>query len=205
MQISRWNQVGSGLELELRNPNADVGLVRSGFTLTAFTRHHKVLQVFGQDGVPGALCCTIYMLPPRSKYAMSFLLNSKAHVATIRLDPSGDWIDWSSLHVQGARAKGVTVRMDNIGDPHMTGLVSLSGPKPLNAVVIGEANYEGDLVVFSDLFDCVRPGEPKPFDINEFDVSFPFGGSTAPRLRHVYAYPTTAGNAGEIPPPTKAC
>jgi hypothetical protein len=65
---------GSWLHVRLRNPNNDVGLVRSPFELAMLDANGGIIGVWGRSGLPGSQNTTIYQLPPGGEYALDAML-----------------------------------------------------------------------------------------------------------------------------------
>jgi hypothetical protein len=193
VEIAKWSADQHELDLDLFNPNSTWGLVRSPFDLAAFGKGGKVIDTFGSDGVPGAACCTIYLLPPRSHYGLGFHLDSDSRVRKLEFTPTGDWVDWTKIRPQPARVSHLSTTVDSIGFPQATGIVKISGPETQNVVVMTEANLDGKFTVLMDVFDCVEPGRLKPFKVTPNGVR---EGSVIRPIRTM-AYVTTVKGAGD--------
>jgi hypothetical protein len=197
LEITKWAVHASELDLDVYNPNAAYGLVRSGFDLAVIGKGGDVLNDFGSDGMPGAMCCTIYLLPPKSHYGMGFELDHPGTVKRLELTPSGDWVKWSDITTQQAKVTHPHVSVDIINSPSATGFVQTTGDEVLNVVVAVEAKLDGKLTVLTDVVSCVRPHTKKPFEITANGSA---QGSSISIMR-VVAYPTTAHGAGDTESP----
>jgi predicted small lipoprotein YifL len=110
VEVVSFTQVGNSLSVRLRNPNPDVGLVRSPFELAMIDKAGAVIATEGQGGVPGASVNTIYQLPPGGEFGLdiSGVPSGKA-VASVELTVLGEWLKWDTGACPNPRGFSVTI------------------------------------------------------------------------------------------------
>jgi hypothetical protein len=193
VEVVRFHQEGRTLYVELYNPNATIGLVRSGLALAVLDRRGDIITVAGGDGFPGAPCCTIYHLPPGgSYYFVVVLLPERARVATVEPPETfGEWYLWSEL--EPAVATLTQTKLDRGRrdfDPAMrfTGRVEVSDEGPYNVrVQVVVQGPRGIFGVLDESIECVRGGRARPFELTTYN-EIP---RRANRLATVLAFPST--------------
>jgi hypothetical protein len=185
-------QTGSELTVRLRNPNEDVGLVRSGFELAILDAAGSIIAVEGTSGLPGAPCCTIYQLPPGGEFALVVSV-FEAEVASVELTTLGDWEAWSELDPAIATVSDASVQADaGFGGPVVTGRVAVDQPGPFNMWVGAYVETPAGVVVATGFAECVTDAGARAFEVQNFgDVRGPY------TLLQVIAYPTTVEGAGD--------
>lgn len=185
-------QAGTELTVRLRNPNEDVGLVRSGFELAILDDAGSILGVEGASGLPGASCCTIYQLPPGGEFALVLPIFDGT-AASVELTVLGDWETWSELDPAIATVSNESVQVDRgFGGPVVTGRVAVDQPGPFNVWVGAYVETPAGIVVASGFAECVTDAGPRAFEVQSFgDVRGPY------TLVQVVAYPTTVAGAGD--------
>jgi len=184
-------QAGTELTVRLRNPNEDVGLVRSGFELAILDAAGSILSVEGTGGLPGASCCTIYQLPPGGEFALVVPVDGQA--ASVELTVLGDWEIWSELDPAIATVTDQSVQADQgFSGPVVTGRVAVDQPGPFNIWIGAYVETPAGIIVSSGFADCVTGDGPRAFEAQSFsDVRGPY------TLLQVVAYPSTVEGAGD--------
>jgi hypothetical protein len=95
VEVLRHGVTGGLLSVEIANPNDGVGLLRTGFTLRAYSATGTLLGRGGAGRV-GDRCCTIFVLPPRGTHGLYVELGPyAARVARVEVEPrSPVWVPW---------------------------------------------------------------------------------------------------------------
>ncbi|MDQ2636400.1 MAG: hypothetical protein M3Y83_05940 [Actinomycetota bacterium] len=189
-----FTQVGSSLSVRLRNPNPDVGLVRSPFELALVDPAGTVIATEGQGGLPGTPVNTIYQLPPGGEYGLDIATvpNGKT-VASVELTVIGKWFKWDTVNPPTVTVTDATVRGDTgYSGPSATGRLTLDKDGPLNVVVKAFVITPLGTVVSDVTLDCVQTGQQRTFETNSyaFDARGPY------RLDKIVAYTTAVKGAG---------
>lgn len=188
----RFHQQGTTLYAEIRNPNATIGLVRSGFNLALLDRSDGVITVGGGEGFPGAPCCTIYHLPPGGTYYLVALdLPARQRVSAVELETFGDWFVWADLEPAVVTLTNTKLRFASRGSfdaaVTMTGRVTVSDDGPYNVrVQVLIENRKGAFSVLDESVDCVRGGRARPFELSSFNEV-----PARARATTVLAFPST--------------
>jgi len=200
-EVVSFTQVGESLSVQLRNPNRDVGLVRSPFELALIDQSGAVLGTQGQGGLPGAPVTTIYQLPPGGDFGFNFAaaVPRGTKVSSVELTITGEWLQWDTVNPSQVTLTGSAVRPDSgfLG-PVATGRLSLEEGGPSNVVVVAFIKTPAGTVVSTASVDCVRAGQNRSFETLAFgDVRGPY------ELENVVAYPTSVPGAG--PQYTPSC
>lgn len=188
-----FTQVGNSLSVRLRNPNSDVGLVRSPFELAMLDQTGAVIGTEGQGGIPGTAVNTIYQLPPGGEYGLdtATVPNGKA-VASVELTVLGQWLKWDTVNPPTVTVTDATVLPEtgHIG-PSATGRLILDKDGPLNVVVQAFVKTPVGMVISRVFVDCVQTSQPRTFQTKSFaDARGPY------ELDKVVAYATSVEGAG---------
>lgn len=181
-------QAGTELTIRLKNPNADVGLVRSPFEMAILDADGTILAVKGTEGVEGALCCTIYQLPPLAEYAMTQPL-FEGQAASVELTVLGDWVTWSDLEPSTVTVSGAAVQPDRgFSGPVVIGRLEIDHAGPLNVYVAALVETPQGIFAATDVVDCVKAGPARAFEVTSFaEARGPY------TLLEVQAYATRVG------------
>lgn len=200
-EVVSFTQLGEALSVQIRNPNRDVGLVRSPFELAMVDDKGAVIGTQGQGGLPGAPVNTIYQLPPGGEFGMNFAaaVPKGTKVASVELTITGEWLRWDTVNAPRVSVTGAAVRPDpGFLGPSATGRLTLEGGGPANVVVVAFVKTSEGTVVSTQSVDCVRSGQNRSFETLAFgDVRGPY------ELENVVAYPTSVKGAG--PQYTPSC
>jgi len=188
------------LMVRLSNPNEGVGLIRTGFELTAVAEDGTIIDVYGTEGVPGAACCTIYRLPPGGEFGLNIPMDPGAAVPTsLELAITGRWVDWSSVEPPESELSDVTVTQAEFSGPSLSGRVTTPAAAeegPFNILVVGFVQSPHGLLVISDSVSCVATADARAFSIDSF-----LGGIQGPyTLESAVAYTTTVPGVTEPAP-----
>ena len=193
-EVVSFTQGKASLSVQIRNPNRDVGLVRSPFELALIDESGAVLAIAGQAGAPGAGCCTIYQLPPGGEFGLDLVVSvpSEKTVSSVELTILGEWLQWDTVDTAAVAITGEAVRPDQYFDGHsVTGRLTLDKDGPLNVVVVAFVKTPTGTVVSNVVLDCVQPGQGRSFETSSFtDVPGPY------ELENIVAYPTSVKGAG---------
>ena len=189
-----FTQVGSSLSVRLRNPNPDVGLVRSAFEMALIDHTGAVIATEGQGGLPGAPANTIYQLPPGGEYGLDNVTVPKGKtVASVELTVLGQWFVWDALDPPVVTITDATVNPDTgYSGPSVTGRIALDNGGPLNVVVMAFVQTSAGTVVSRVVVECAEAGQGRAFETK----SFSFDARGPYRLDKVIAYPTAVEGAG---------
>lgn len=207
-EIASFNVVADDftkyLMVRIHNPNEDVGLLRSGFELTAVAEDGAIIDVFGTEGLPGASCCTIYRLPPGGDFGVNLPLDASAPaVGSVELAVTARWTEWADLDVPESDLSDVNVVPTEYSGPQITGRVTTPSAVedgPFNIWIVGFVESAAGMVVISGSVDCVSTADARAFAIDSF-----LGESAAPgpyTLESVVAYTTTVPGVTD---PTPGC
>lgn len=196
-EVTRFYQIGTDVTVQVHNPNADLGLVRSSFELAVIAENGDVLAVVS-GGLPGTLCCTIFQLPPgMDYYLIANGLPDKSKAASVELTILGDWVTWSTLQPATATVSNAHLKVE-FDYPTLTGRVSVDQPGPFNVVVTGV--IEGANDSFSAIVDsgpdCMGGSQTRAFQVSAFSAA-----PKEPKLGDVFAYVTTVPGAGDVDTP----
>lgn len=194
VEVVSFTQVGSSLSVRLRNPNTDVGLIRSAFELALIDDAGRVIATEGQGGLPGTPVNTIYQLPPGGEYGLeSVRVPNGKTVASVELTVLGQWFKWDTVDSPLVTVTDVVVPPDSDSSgPSVTGRLALDKDGPLNVVVIAFVETSAGTVVSRVLVDCVQAGQRRTFEADSyaFDARGPY------RLDKVVAYATAIKGTG---------
>jgi len=204
-EIAEFNVIrgdfGNTLMVRLHNPNDGVGLIRTGFELTAVADDGAIIDVYGTDGLPGASCCTIYRLPPGGDFGLWIQMDQgAADPATIELAVTGRWVDWSTVEAPESVLSDLTVNQTEFAGPQLTGRVTTPGAAadgPFNVWVVGFVDSPTGLIVIADSVDCVATGDARAFAIDSFIIGAVQGPYT---LVNAVGYTTTVPGVTEPAP-----
>lgn len=193
-EVVSFTEAGEALSVQIRNPNRDVGLVRSPFELAMIDEKGSVIGTIGQGGLPGAPVNTIYQLPPGGEFGLNIpaAVPAGTKVASVELTITGDWLRWDTVNPPRVTVTGSAVRPDSgfLG-PSVTGRLSLEEGGPVNVVVVAFIKTAAGTVVSTQSVDCVRAGQTRSFETLSFsDVRGPY------ELESAVAYPTAVQGAG---------
>lgn len=193
--VVRWHAYAGYLNVELANPNSDVGLLRAAFSLAVIAEDDSVITVLGNGGLPGTAATTIYQLPPLGSYGWWDLLPKKAGtIKSVEFSmPTNQWMTWADVNPPSVVVTGPKVRT-SFGYSSLTGRVTVSGGEgPFNVRVIAFLEKGDQFVITDGTVACVMPGTDKPF---QTDPTRTIKGAT---LGKVVAYVTTVpGVPGSI-------
>lgn len=187
VQVVGLSQIDDNVYIRVHNPNANLGLIRSGFELTLLDASGAVLSSEGQGGIQGTPATTIYQLPPSSDYGFSVTAPSGKKVASVELITLGKWHDWRSIS-----SPSVTVSGESIKDPTSTygptvvGRLALDSGDPSNVTVLAFVDTDKGLVVASAQVDCVQSGQKRSFEAGSYSKS-----SGPYKINKVVAYPNS--------------
>lgn len=188
-----FTQVGNSLSVRLRNPNPDVGLVRSPFELAMIDQAGAVIATEGQGGIPGAPVNTIYQLPPGGEYGLDILgVPDGKTVASVELTILGDWFEWDTVNPPMVTVTDTTLLSDDgLFGPSVTGRLTLDKDGPLNVMVVAFVTTSTGTVVSDVLVDCAQTGQRRTFQTNSIaDARGPY------TLEGVVAYATAVKGVG---------
>ena len=194
-----FTQIGDSLSVQLRNPNRDIGLVRSPFELAMIDKAGAVIATAGQDGLPGSKASTIYQLPPLGQYGLSGIRVPQGKtVASVELTITGKWLQWSTVNAPTVALTDEVLGPDSgFSGPTVTGRVVLNSDGPQNIIVVAFVKTPPGTVVSDVFVDCVQPGQHRTFEAQSFDdIRGPY------ELERVVAYPTSVKGAGPQYTPT---
>lgn len=199
-EVVSFTQSEGSLSVQIRNPNRDVGLVRSPFELALIDESGAVIGTEGQGGFPGAPVNTIYQLPPDGAFGLNIpaAVPPGKKVASVELTVLGEWLRWDTVNPPLVTVTGGAVRPDpGYSGPSATGRLTLDRGGPLNVVVIAFVKTSAGSVVSTVNMDCVRAGQNRTFETSAFaDVRGPY------ELENIVAYPTSVKGAGPQYTPT---
>lgn len=192
VEVTGIAQAGTELTVRLRNPNVDVGLVRSGFELAILGADGSILSVEGSTGLPGAQCCTIYQLPPGGEYALVVPV-FEDQAADVELTVTGEWHEWEELDPAIVTVSDQSAQADQgFGGPVVTGRVEIDQEGPFNVWIAAYVETPAGIVASTGFAECVTGGAARAFEVRSFgDVRGPYN------LIQVVAYPTTVAGAGD--------
>jgi hypothetical protein len=169
VEVVGFTLYGGVLGVRIHNPNESWGLVRARFQIAALAADGSILEVFGNGGVPGALCCTIYQLPPGGDFVFSEPTENESRISSIEFSLVDDWIPWAGLVVPAVSIADVTASAEFAFAIKVVGRVSAAEDAPTVNVWVGfELEQGGSLIYVSDTVDCVRPGETRVFEAAGF-------------------------------------
>lgn len=177
--------------VSIHNPNEGIGLIRTGFELTALADDGSIIDVYGTEGLPGALCCTIYQLPPGGDIGLAINMDqAAADPVSLELAITGRWVEWSTVEVPTPELSEVTVNPSEFGGPQVVGRVTTpSAPEdgPFNVNVIAIVDSPIGMLVLSGFVECVATADARAFSIDSSisPVSEPF------TIRDSFAYTST--------------
>lgn len=198
--VDRFSQTAAdaydSISVELRNPNADVGLVRARFNIAVLAADGSVITVLGEGGLPGSLVSTIYQLPPGGIYGVQGTLPGKTKVDSVEFAAIDKPVDWRPLKPAVATITGPKLTLDS-GFATVTGRVTLDQKGPFNVIV--QAFLEGPSNGFSVVYgvvDCMDGSAPRAFEL----LGEPPAGKGV-KLSKVVAYVTTVSGAGDTQAP----
>ncbi|GAB3038756.1 protein kinase domain-containing protein [Mycobacterium bourgelatii] len=192
VEVVGFVQVGDSLNVRLKNPNPDVGLVRSPFELAMIEQGGAVLATEGQGGLPGAAVNTIYQLPPGGEYGLEARVPSGKTVASVQLTVLGRWLRWDTVNPPTVTLTDAAVGADTgFGGPSVTGRLTLDKDGPLNVVVKAFVRTSAGTVVSDVFVDCVKTGQQRTFQARSFaEARGPY------ELDKIVAYATSVKGAG---------
>ena len=188
------------LMVSIHNPNEGIGLIRTGFELTAVAADGTIIDVYGTEGFPGASCCTIYRLPPGGDFGVAISMDPNAPaVASLELAVTAPWIDWSTVSPPESGLSDVTVAIAQYSGPQLTGRVSTPSAVedgPFNVWVSGIVQSPSGMLVLSGAVECVATADARAFALDSFlgEIQGPF------TLESVVAYTTTVPGVTEDAP-----
>lgn len=196
--VVRFHQIDETVIVEIANPNAEFGLVRAGFEMAVIGDDGSILAVAGQDGLLGAVCCTIYHLPPGGRFVLTAeFLPERSTVAAVELTVLGTWEEWSELDPAIVTVTDPRLRVE-FGSGVLTGRVGVDQAGPFNPFIVAMVEGRGDAfsAVVGSPVDCIGAGQTRAFELEGF-IDVP----SDPELGEVYAYPTTVVGAGDVDTP----
>lgn len=197
--VVSFTQVGRFLEVRFRNPNTDVGLVRSPFELAILDENGALLGTEGQGGLPGAMANTIYQLPPGGEYGLAGIIVPEGKtVGSVQLTILGKWLQWDTVNPPQVALTDATVRADTgFSGPSATGRLTLDRDGPLNVIVVALVKTSAGTVVSDVVVDCVQTGQQRTFQ------TLAFAPARGPyELESAVAYVTSVPGTGPQYKPT---
>jgi hypothetical protein len=192
-----FTQVGNTLSVRLRNPNPDVGLVRSPFELAMIDKTGAVIATAGQGGIPGTPVNTIYQLPPGGDYGLDTpIVPYGKTVASVELTVLGKWFRWDSVNPPIVTVTDANVFPDTgYSGPSVTGRLMLDKDGPLNVAVVAFVKTSAGTLVSDVFVDCTQTGQRRTFQTRSFaDARGPY------ELDKVVAYATVKGAGPQFDP-----
>jgi serine/threonine protein kinase len=186
-------QIGADLEVRFRNPNQDVGLVRSPFELALLDDTGVIISTEGLGGLPGAPVNTIYQLPPGGEFGLSGVdVPPGKTVASVELTVIGRWLQWGTVNPPLVAVTDAALLPDpGYSGPDTTGRITLDKGGPLNVVIKAFVKTPRGTVVSDVTLDCVQTGQRRSFETSSFtDVRGPY------ELESIVAYTTSVEGAG---------
>ena len=187
-------QAGETLWVTISNGNTDRGLIRAGFELAAIAADGSIITVFGQEGLPGAACCTIYHLPPGGRFGFEFRLPPGAPaVSSVELVVLSDWIPWEGVDPAVTTLENVTVTMPRESNTTVTGRATVDQAGPFNIWVGTVVDTPGGQIIVPGVISCVEAGPARAFEITSFGQL-----PGPPTLVETIAYPTTVAGYGDL-------
>jgi hypothetical protein len=192
VQVVSLTQIGNSLSVRLRNPNPDVGLIRSPFELAMIDQAGAVLATQGQGGLPGAVVNTIYQLPPGGEYGLEADVPPGKTVASVELTVLGQWLKWDTVDPPVVTVTDATVLPDTgYFGPSATGRLTLDKDGPVNVVIIAFVKTSAGTVVSDVRMECMQAGQRRTFQTESIaDARGPYS------LDRIVAYPTAVKGAG---------
>jgi hypothetical protein len=206
--IVRSSLLGTGssaaLFLEVKNPNTAWGIVRGTFELTVLDKSGSILAVVGNRGLPGAVCCTIYQLPPGGLYAfdLTYELSNVAAARSFEIRVTGGWVEWAPIAGDVPVATVSNAKFSSssfIGSERslsVTGRVSVGTGGPYNVWVFALIQGSNGFLYLSGDVACLSAGSKAAFEAKTLAV--PPKGAT---LKRVSAFTTTVPGVGNDQPP----
>jgi hypothetical protein len=192
------------LFVEVHNPNTTWGIVRGTFEVTAVDPSGGVVAVFGQGGVPGASCCTIYQLPPLENYWVSgdATAAEAKEIRSTEIRIATGWTQWSQADATRAEVtvSGTKLRVDGDGYASVTGRINMHDPNAgkYNVAVFATLQGGNGSIFASTVVDCVETSTGAAFQAT---TSAPLGGLTNVKLSEVFAVTTTITGVGAVDSP----
>jgi hypothetical protein len=189
------------LMIRIHNPNEGIGLIRTGFELTAVAADGAIIDVYGDEGLPGAPCCTIYRLPPGGDFGLAIDMDtSSVDPATLELAITGRWVDWSTVEPPQSEVSNATAVPTQFSGPQLTGRVTTPAAVdegPFNVWVVAFVDSPAGMIIISGGVDCVGTADARAFALDTYLGSQVQGPFT---VDHVVAYTTTVPGVTEPAP-----
>ena len=199
-EVVSSTQIGDSLNVVVRNPNPDVGLVRSPFELAMLDEKGAVVANVGNEGMPGSAISTIYQLPPNGEFGLALNVPPGRKVSSVELTITGEWLQWATVDAPTLAVSEAAVMPDSgspYSGPSITGRVTLDRDGPFNVVVTALVKTPVGTVISNVSVDCMRSGQRRAFETKSFDdVRGPY------ELQSINAYPTSIKGAGPQYTPT---
>lgn len=199
-EVVSFTQIGDSLNVVIRNPNPDVGLVRSPFELAMLDEKGAVVANAGNEGMPGSPISTIYQLPPNGEFGLTLNVPPGRKVSSVELTITGEWLQWDTVDAPTLNVSEAAVMPDSgspYAGPSVTGRVTLDRDGPFNVVVTAFVKTPVGTVISNVSVDCMRSGQRRAFETKSFDdVRGPY------ELQSINAYPTSVKGAGPQYTPT---
>ncbi len=199
-EVVSFTQIGDSLNVIIRNPNPDVGLVRSPFELAMLDEKGAVVANVGNEGMPGSAISTIYQLPPNGEFGLTLNVPPGRKVSSVELTITGEWLQWDTVNAPTLAVSEATVMPDTgspYAGPSVTGRVTLDKDGPFNVTVTAFVKTPVGTVISNVSVDCMRSGQRRAFETKSFDdVRGPY------ELQSINAYSTSIKGAGPQYTPT---
>ena len=167
VEIVGWAQHGAAISLKLYNPNESLGLSRAGFEVTLLGADGAILGVLGREGFPGALCCTIYQMPPEAETGLALDYFDGDEVSDIEFRLTDGWEVWDELEPPDIAVSDTSVRDSGFG-VSLTGRLSTQDDEPINVWVIGSVDTPDGVLMVTGIVECVSSGDSRPFEVEGF-------------------------------------
>lgn len=123
--------------------------------------------MLGREGFPGALCCTIYQLPPESEAGLALDYFEDDQVADIEFRLTDDWEAWDELDAPDVTISDTSFRDSDFGSS-ITGRLSTIADEPVNVWIVGSVDTPNGVLMITGTVDCVASGDSRPFDVESF-------------------------------------
>ena len=186
VEVADWAQHGTTISLQLYNPNERLGLARASFEVTLLDSDGAILGVVGQEGFPGAPCCTIYQLPPESDVGLALDYFEDDEVADVEFRLTDAWEVWDELDPPGITVSQTSLR-DSESGLGITGRLEMTEDEPVNVWIVGSVDTSDGVHMVTGIVECLAGSDSRPFEVESF-----LTGDLGPyELGTVFAYATS--------------